>query len=315
MNANVKRLLSWLPMLGLAALGLRFLLVWDRLPARMMSHFDAAGNPNGWSGRTEFAVTAFVILTPTFALLAVISDQLTRRKPFVGWFFLALNWVSAAITLTVFWSAVDANLYQTKLTIMPVWIFAAMALVLAFGVGIDWRWWISKRRREALQEHKGSVQVIAEESHGSPVFAFIFIAVAVAVMILFAVMSAHRAQPVVAQIVLLLISLTLLVTAFWAWRGFLYRFTNAGIEVTALGFRLRRIPLSQIRSSNAEEVHPLTEFGGWGVKGFGTDTAYIWGGRKALHIKTFTGDIYLGHRNPEVLAAHLERIMHPAPHY
>jgi Domain of unknown function (DUF1648) len=316
MNADVKRFLAWLPMLGLAALAVRLLLVWDRLPLRMMSHFDAAGNPNGWSGRTEFAVTAFVILTPVFALLAIISDQLSRRKPFVGWFFLALNWVCAAITLTVFWSAIDANFYQTKLTVLPVWVFAAvaLALLLGFGIGVDWRWWLSKRRREALQQYQGPVKLIAEESHGSPVFAVVFVAVAVAVIVFFAVLSAQRAQPLPVQIVLPLISFALLVTAFWAWRGFVYRFTNVSIDVVAVGIRLRRIPLSQIRSFSAEQVHPLTQFGGWGVKGFGTDTAYIWGGHTALHIKTYTGDVYLGHKNPEMLAAHLERIMSPTPH-
>lgn len=311
MNANVRRWLAWLPMFGLAALGLRFLVVWDRLPVRMMSHFDAAGNPNGWMGRSEFATTAFVLLTPIFALLAVISGQIARRKPFVGWFFLALNWVCAAVTLTVFWSALDANLKDTRLSVLPVWILAAILLPLAIAIGIDWRWWLSKRRKAALKEHRGPVQVTAEETHGSPRFAFVFAAIAVATIVLFAATTPHRAQPVPVRIALPLVSLVLLFTAFCAWRGFVYRFTNAGIDVAAAGFRLRRIPLSQIKECRAEEVHPLTDFGGWGIKGFGSDTAYIWGGHTALHIKTDTGDVYLGHKNPERLVRDLESIMSP----
>jgi hypothetical protein len=84
------------------------------------------------------------------------------------------------------------------------------------------------------------------------------------------------------------------------------------VEIRALGFRLRRIPLSQIKEFRAERVNPLTDFGGWGIKGFGSDTAYIWGGRTALHIKTYTGDVYLGHEDPDRLVRDLEALMNIA---
>jgi len=310
-NDRVRRVMAWAPMAGVAVFLVRAGLVWERLPARMMSHFDAHGNPDGWMGKSEFFAVSLLLLLPVFVLLEYMADRVGRRKAVVGWALIALTWLSAAMVLSVMWGAIDANLYQTRLNVFPVWILAIATVPLALGIGIDWRWWMSRQRRKAAAEHVGPVQVTAEERHGSSWMALIMLTIAGLVTVLPLAALPKQARTATLWTVAV-VGLVLLVAVYWAWRGFVYRFTNAGVEIRALGLRLRRIPLSQIKEFRSERVNPLTDFGGWGIKGFGSDTAYIWGGRTALHIKTYTGDVYLGHENPDRLVRDLEALMKTA---
>jgi MFS family permease len=310
MSASMRRMLAWLPMLGVFALAARAAAVWDRLPLVMASHFVADGTANGWMPRNAFFVVSFVSVIPAIVLLAFLADRVGRRKPLAGAGLLALNWLVSALLLSVFWGAIDANLDHGPLRIAPVWVLTLVVVPLALAIGIDWRWWFSPQRKAALQEDRAA-RVIAEERHGVPAWAILFLMIAVGTVApVIAQRPRHTPGPFVAMMVVVI--LVMFISALWAWRGFVYRFTTAGVEVRALGIRLRRIPLSQIREFKAEEVHPLTDFGGWGVKGFGSDTAYIWGGHTALHIKTNQGDVYLGHKDPERLVRDLEAIMKPA---
>ncbi len=57
---------------GVVALHAAFALVtWFRLPARIPTHFDLAGNPNDWSSRSLFAW--FVLVAVSFGLQCLIQ--------------------------------------------------------------------------------------------------------------------------------------------------------------------------------------------------------------------------------------------------
>ena len=71
--------------LGLAVvfmlgLWLRMGLAFDALPARMASHFDGAGNPNGWQSKTGFALTA-ALLSALFFGLTCVAPLMIRATP------------------------------------------------------------------------------------------------------------------------------------------------------------------------------------------------------------------------------------------
>lgn len=306
MSAPMKRVFAWIPMLTVVVLALRTAAVWDRLPAVMMSHFDARGVANGWSARNEFIVLMFVLVGGIVALLALISDRVGRRRAVAGWAFVVMTWAVAAFMAGTFWATLDANLYHTRLAMAPQWIIAGVVVPLAFAIGIDWRWWLSRQRREAARSAKPA-QVVAEEQHGSAVFAGVFFGGAVLLLLL--AVPAHNDRGYWPVIGLIVGAVALVLSGFWALRGFTYRFTTAGVEIRTLGIRLRRIPLSQITEYDVQRCNPLTDFGGWGVKGFGNETAYIWGGHTGLRIKTASGDVYLGHREPQRLLNDLNRIM------
>lgn len=90
-----------------------------------------------------------------------------------------------------------------------------------------------------------------------------------------------------------------------AWSGFQYRFSSDGIEIRMLGLRLRSIPRSQILSYSVE---PWAFIRGYGIRGIGNARAYVWS-NKVVHIKTSTGDVFLGHNDPERIIRDLDQLM------
>lgn len=312
MAPRLRSLLAWLPMVGAVALAMKAVAAWDRLPVVMASHFGADGIANGWMPRTQFFIVSFASLVPAIALLAVIAARVGRRKPMAGVGLLALEWLVSGLLISVFWSAIDANLYHQRLAVFPVWIILAALVPVTFAVAIDWRWWLSRGRIGGVKQVAAPEQLVAEETHGSIKSAVGLLLLGVGLVALVMVSMPHR-PPLAVLALPAVVMVVIALAALWAWRGFVYRFTTAAVEVRVFGVRVRRIPLSEIEEFDAEEVHPLTDFGGWGIKGFGSDTAYIWGGNTALHIKTYTGDVYLGHRDPERLVHHLDAVMKPEP--
>lgn len=310
MTDNTRRFLAWLPIAGVVALALRTALVWDQLPSIMWSHFDINGNPDGRMPREALMLVSFAVVVSMVLIFALMADRIGRRKPAAGWCILAFAYVTDAFIITLFWNVITSNLEHVPLRVLPIWIFLVVLIPILVAVSIDWRWWLSKQRREAVRQVR-SAQIVTEQQHGSHLFAAIFILFALGLLALILALPANGRPVFVLPLIGTIVAL-ILVSAVWAWHGFTYRFTTQGVEIRALGLRLRSIPLSEIKDVRSERCNPLTDFGGWGVKGFGTDTAYIWGGHKVLHIRTSRGDVYLGHQDPDRLVRDLEAIMNPA---
>jgi hypothetical protein len=89
-----------------------------------------------------------------------------------------------------------------------------------------------------------------------------------------------------------------------AWSGFRYRFLRTGIEVRMMGFRLRFVPKETIVSYTIESWSLIR---GYGIRGIGRTRAYVWC-NKVVHIKTSTGDIFLGHNDPEGIVRDLDMV-------
>lgn len=86
--------------------------------------------------------------------------------------------------------------------------------------------------------------------------------------------------------------------------GFQYRFLQHGVEVRTLGFRLRAIPRQSILGYSIE-AWSLPR--GYGIRGIGNSRAYVWG-NKVVHIRTTSGEIYLGHSDPEKIVRELDQV-------
>ena len=78
MSEKTARALTPLPWLSLPLVATAYVLLWERMPARLAVHFDASGEPNGWMGRWESA--AFDVGVLLF-MLATYSWRLYRRGP------------------------------------------------------------------------------------------------------------------------------------------------------------------------------------------------------------------------------------------
>jgi hypothetical protein len=70
--------LLWFALPGMA---LRYWRVWDRLPVQMASHFDAAGNPQGWMSRQQSLVFTLAFLAFMVTVSSVILLAIHRRDP------------------------------------------------------------------------------------------------------------------------------------------------------------------------------------------------------------------------------------------
>jgi hypothetical protein len=141
--------------------------------------------------------------------------------------------------------------------------------------------------------------VLAEEVHAGRVWAAVLIVPVVAELAVLA-----GIPNAAARVVMSLGAILMLGAAALAWSGFHYLFTNAGVEIRTLGFRLRSIPTEQIKEYAVARWTPI---GGYGIRGIGDKRAYVWG-NKGVRIKTTDGEIFLGHSEPERIVHDLDLI-------
>ena len=86
--------------------------------------------------------------------------------------------------------------------------------------------------------------------------------------------------------------------------GFQYRFLRNAVEVRTLGFRLRTIPKMAILGYSIE---PWTLLRGYGIRVRPGVRAYVWN-NEVVHIRTTSGEVYLGHSDPERIVRHLDEM-------
>jgi hypothetical protein len=141
--------------------------------------------------------------------------------------------------------------------------------------------------------------LLAEETHSGrgwvPILLFVTIGPAIALLL---ARSAAVVWPAV------LAGLVGLGACAMAWSGFQYRFTSDGVEIRMLGFRLRSIPKQSILSY---AIEPWAFIRGYGIRGIGSTRAYVWCNR-VVHIRTSSGQTYLGHNDPERIVRDLDMV-------
>ncbi len=290
MDSKPYRTMVALLWLALPLTAVQFWTVWNKLPARMASHFGAAGQPNGWMSRESLVIFSLVLLT---FLLATFTWVLTRvRKPDpLAWSLLAMFYVAAGVLLSVNSSVLNYNLYGRPLNIVPELVVVFVAAFLVIGVGL------SAKRGRVLPRQTAAAET--EEIHASPLWALAFAIVTAIEFGVIAVIPMPGLRWVMTLPAVLLLGVTAL-----AWSGFHYRFTTHGVEISTLGFRLRSIPLQNIK---AYAVAPWNALGGYGIRGIGERRAYVWG-NTGVRIMLADGEVFLGHAEPEKIMNDLNTI-------
>lgn len=89
-----------------------------------------------------------------------------------------------------------------------------------------------------------------------------------------------------------------------AGSGFRYSFTPSALDIYTLGFRVRSLPVTEIRSYAPGRWNVI---GGYGIRGVGNRRAYVWGNR-GVRIETTSGEVFLGHDEPEKIVRDLDAI-------
>ena len=290
MDSKLYRALTAMLWLALPLTALQYWSVWDQLPGRMATHFGAAGQPNGWMTRETSLIFAMVVTT---LLLAALTWALIRvRKPdLLAWSLLAMLYVVMGALFSINIAVLNYNLYGRPLNIVP-----ALAVVFIAAIALTAVALVSKRGVE-LPRHADVVE--AEEVHGSLLWASVFSVLTAVEVGVIAVIPLGGLRWVMA-----LPALLLLAAAALAWSGFHYRFTGHGVEISTLGFRLRSIPLENIK---AYAVAPWNPIGGYGIRGIGERRAYVWG-NTGVRLMLSDGEVFLGHGEPERIMQDLNLI-------
>lgn len=294
MDSKLYRLLTALLWLALPLTGLQYWLVWDRLPASMATHFGAAGQPNGWMSRETSLIFTLVLVV---SLLSIFTWALTRiRQPdAVAWSLLAMLYILMGVLYSVDAAVLNYSLYGRPVNIVPelVVVFVAAFALIAIT--------LSAKRGAQLPRNAAVLEM--EEVHASPLWALAFgLLTAIELCVAF-VVPLRGLRLVLALPVLLLLGVTAL-----AWSGFRYRFSALGLEISTLGFRLRSIPLQNIKTYAVDRWNPM---GGYGIRGIGERRAYVWG-KAGVRIELTDGEIFLGHREPERIVHDLDVIKQSA---
>lgn len=281
MNRRIWQVLIGLMWLALPAVAIRYWFMWDRLPLRMATHFNAANQPNGWMTR-ETSLT-FSLVTLTF-LLSVFSVVLyfVHRKYFdrtFSWALLLFFYFVTGFAYAMFNAVIDYNLYGRPIQLLPFVIGIPVAIIALLAI------YLGSQRGAPLPV----TDLIAEEVHASVGWALCFL------IPLLTLSSLLVIGPRMVRTVVGLVLLFLIPCFAMAWNGFHYRFTRHGLEIRVLGFRLKSIPFGHINNYSIDSWNVL---GGYGIRGLANNRAYVWG-NKGVRVKTTEGDVFLGHSQPE----------------
>ena len=135
MDSKSYRTMAALLWLALPLTAVQFWTVWNKLPARMASHFGAAGQPNGWMSRETLAIFSWVADFPAgnFYLGAYPGPQ-TGSSGLVAARDVLRR---AGVLLSVNSSVLNCNLYGRPLNIVPELVVVFVAAFLVIGVGLS----------------------------------------------------------------------------------------------------------------------------------------------------------------------------------
>jgi hypothetical protein len=280
MDSKLYRAMTVLLWLALPLTGLQYWLVWDQLPTRMATHFGVLGQPNGWMPRETSLTFALVV---TVLVLVALTWTLTRvRQPDVlAWSLVTMLYVVMGALFTMHEAVLNYNIDGRALNLFPA---LAVVFIAAFAVAAIA---LATNRGVALPRPADVVE--AEEVHGSALWASIFVVLTVVELGVIAAIPLNGLRWVMALPAALLAG-----AAALAWSGFHYRFLDHGIEISTLGWRLRSIPLQDIK---AYAVAPWNPMGGYGIRGIGERRAYVWG-NTGVRLMLSDGEVFLGHREP-----------------
>jgi hypothetical protein len=295
MNRRVFQFFTWLTWLFLPLIAVRYWQVWDSLPLRMATHFDANGQPNGWMSRDAslwfaIGITALLLVIFTYILLVRYSASATDAS---SWATLVFLYFTLGFTFFVNNLVLEHNLTGKPVQLGLSLLLIPVAIVILITVIVG------ARRGHPLATESW----IAQETHASPVLAILLL-----LPLLFELWILATVPLGAARFAIALLCVVFLVIAIFAGSGFRYYFGPAGVEIRALGYRLRSIPASQITSY---AIEPWNILRGYGIRGIGGTRAYVWC-NKVVHIKTPQGEVFLGHNQPERIIRDLDMIKHSA---
>ena len=107
MKTTTPRLLLLLPWLSLPLVAAVYLLLWDRIPERLVVHFDPAGRPNGSMTRVQSLVFDLALL---LVVLVAANLKLRTQEPRERNTSLVILFIAVAFATLVFLGILKYNI-------------------------------------------------------------------------------------------------------------------------------------------------------------------------------------------------------------
>jgi hypothetical protein len=151
MNRKLHLALTLLMWIALPAIAIRYQQVWNELPARIATKFNAAGRAVGWmtpkqSLEFNLVVMGLMLVVFTGALLAM---EWKNKPPVLQWFVLAACWGQVMAMLFIFESILGHALNGTPVYTGPE-VFLAPGLIAVAGLLITR---VQSRNRLCTKRH------------------------------------------------------------------------------------------------------------------------------------------------------------------
>jgi hypothetical protein len=291
MNRGLYKMLSALLWLGPAAIYIRYRQLWDQLPPRMASHFNATGQANGWMTREmslNYSVGFVALMAAIFSVVVFVvlrKYELTK----LSWTLLAFFHAEIWTLVYLMDSMAEFNLNHGSVAITPFLFVSAIGALVVLIVAV------TEKRGAAFS----SGEILAEEVHSGRRLTLLFLIPPV----ILAPIALAIPLPAV-RFAMSIIAVVMLGVFAMAWDGFHYYFTRHGVEIRTLGFRLKSIPLLQIKDYEIQSWSPIR---GYGIRGVGNRKAYVWG-NNGVRVDLFDGWVFLGHSDPQRIVHDLDVI-------
>lgn len=282
MNRKLWRFLIALLWLALPVVAFRYWMVWDQLPLRMASHFDASGNANGWMSREQSLIFTLAFVAFMLTVFSVTLFAIHRKYPvgMLSWALLIFFHLEMWTIVVMMNSTLNYNLHGGRITTAPVLIITPIGILALIAIGLG-----EKRGVELAR-----TDTIAEEVHSGKAWGLLFI------LPMLGAGWAIAAVPNPAMRIGSVLLFIIFAAVFgMAWDGFHYSFTRHGLEIRTLGFRVKSIPADQIKQYAVERWNPIR---GYGIRGLGNNKAYVWG-NQGVRVHMNDGEVFLGHSDPQ----------------
>src|ERR1700693_227826 len=116
----------------------RYWRVWQQLPVRMVSHFDAAGHANGWMLRETSLYFTLGSMTFVLTVFSSVLFLIARKYSFakLSWALLAFFHLEVWMIAYMMNSIVNYNLDGSPIAIAPFLLVTPIAVVVLLIVAL-----------------------------------------------------------------------------------------------------------------------------------------------------------------------------------
>jgi hypothetical protein len=289
----------FLPWLVLPAYGIALLRAWSRLGPRLAVHFGAAGAPNGWQNKGDFALTSLGTVFLVEAVFSLATRSSRQIDPLKSRQLFAVYYGSAVFVALISWGIVQHSLHGGSFSMsLPIWA-AVGAGALGYWLGGDGNAGPVLNERRADGAKHG---IIGIDVHRK-VFPIVIRAVC------FIAITWLALKPRMGLPERLLISAVAALTGYstlLAAAGYSYIVRNDSVEVRGLFRPARVIPREDV---NSVDIRPASRLRGHGWRLWPGGAAYYLGGKQAVQLKMPEGSLFLGSNRPAYLFTLIQKML------